>query len=122
METNFVGGKLINTFSENVQVIVDFVNYRIDEIENGKTINEIDMRGDFSVMDYELLLNRTEFRESYWTTCKQVEEVLSDADRAEFYRVFTKVIDPTVEATEQAISQGHGFIKGLIVENSFKPD
>lgn len=64
METNFVGGKLINTFSENVQVIVDFGNYRIDEIENGKTINEIDMRGDFSVMDYELLLNRTAERVS----------------------------------------------------------
>ena len=59
METNFVGGKLINTFSENVQVIVDFVNYRIDEIENGKTINEIDMRGDFSFEDYDLLIKRT---------------------------------------------------------------
>jgi hypothetical protein len=64
METNFVDGKLINTFNENVQVVVDFVNYRIDEIENGKTINEIDMRGDFSVMDYELLLNRTAERVS----------------------------------------------------------
>ena len=64
METKFVGKKLINTFNENVQVIVDFENYRIDEIENGKTINEIDMRGDFSVMDYELLLNRTAERVS----------------------------------------------------------
>lgn len=82
------------------------------------------MPGDVSLSDEIIKCQKQfeEFRESYWTTCKQVEEVLSDADRAEFYRVFTKVIDPTVEATEQAISQGHGFIKGLIVENSFKPD
>jgi len=64
METKFVGKKLINTFNENVQVIVDFGNYRIDEIENGKTINEIDMRGDFSVMEYDLLLKRTAERVS----------------------------------------------------------
>lgn len=62
-----------------------------------------------------------EFRESYWTTCKQVEDALSDADRGEFYRVFTKVIDSTVTETGRALSRGNGFINGLIIEDSLMP-
>ena len=62
-----------------------------------------------------------DFRESYWTICNQVEEILSDADSREFYRVFTKVIDSTVTETGRAISKGNGFINGLIIEDSLMP-
>lgn len=57
-----------------------------------------------------------EFAECYATTCKQVEDVLSDAGRSKFYKVFTKVIDSTFNDTEMALSKGYELIDDLISE------
>jgi hypothetical protein len=59
-----------------------------------------------------------EFAECYATTCRQIEDALSDAERSTFYRVFTKVIDSTFNDTELALSKGYEFINDLILEKS----
>ena len=58
METTFENGKMVHTFNKNIQVVLDFKNLQVDEMENGVLIRRIDVRGDFSLEDYNTLIKQ----------------------------------------------------------------